>query len=293
MPARRPITIEDLLSFRMGFGSKLDGAPRAPTPSKLPRPKQTSRAPAARPGLREIPRPRQLDQDALGSLPLMYQPGEQWLYNTGTQVLGVLLARATGQDLPSLFGERIFGPLGMADTGFIVPAASLPRLTTAYQTNPQTGETTILDDPAHSFWSTPSLPDASGWLVSTIDDYWKFVSMLLAGGTAGDDRIISPAGITLMTMDRLTPAQRAASTMFLGPHGGWGLGLAVPATGAGDQPFPCGVGWDGGTGTTWRSNLQRGVTAILLPRSWLPPHRSHRNSSVTSWCRQWSAATAS
>ena len=261
VPANRPITIEDLLSFRMGFGTVM-----AP-PGSYPIQKAEAEA-----DLKSIggppwpPGDHTPDSwiDALGSLPLMYQPGEQWLYNTGAQVLGVLLARATGQDLPALFQERIFGPLGMTDTGFTVPAASLPRLTTAYQPNPETGEISILDDPAHSFWSTPSLPDASGWLVSTIDDYWKFVSMLLAGGTAGDARIISPAGITLMTMDRLTPAQRAASTVFLGEHGGWGLGLAVPATGARDQPFPCGVGWDGGTGTTWRSNLQRGVTAILF-----------------------------
>jgi CubicO group peptidase (beta-lactamase class C family) len=261
VPAHRSITVEDLLSFRLGFGSIM--APPATHPIQRAEADLDLKSIGGPPW---PPGDHTPDSwiDALGSLPLMYQPGEQWLYNTGSQVLGILLARATGQDLPALFQERIFGPLGMTDTGFTVPAASLPRLTTAYQPNPETGELSLLDDPAHSFWSTPSLPDASGWLVSTIDDYWKFVSMVLQGGTAGDERIISPAGITLMTMDRLSPAQRAASTMFLGEHQGWGLGLAVPATGAGDQPFPGGVGWDGGTGTTWRSNLQRGVTAILF-----------------------------
>jgi CubicO group peptidase (beta-lactamase class C family) len=224
---------------------------------------------------------------ALGSLPLMYQPGEQWLYNTSGQVLGVLLARACGQDLESVLRERIFEPLGMIDTGFTVPTEHLTRLTTFYLPNPETGDLSVLDDPGHSWWSTPpSFPDASGWLVSTIDDYWSFVSMLLPGGApqgagsaprgapqgAGSaqggaeqgERILSPATVALMTADRLTPSQRDASRLFLGEHGGWGLGLAVPATGSSDQPLPCGIGWDGGSGTTWRSNPHTGVSGILF-----------------------------
>ncbi len=67
-----------------------------------------------------------------------------------------------------------------------------------------------------------------------------------------------------MTTDRLTPSQRRASALFLGEHGGWGLGLTVPAAGSRDQPLPCGIGWDGGSGTTWRSSLSSGVTGILF-----------------------------
>lgn len=195
----------------------------------------------------------------------MYQPGEQWLYNSSGQVLGVLLARACGKDLESVLRERIFEPLGMTDTGFTVRAGQLSRLATAYQPDPQTGELSVLDDPAHSWWSTPpSFPDASGWLVSTIDDYWSFVSMMLAGGTGQGERVLSPATVARMTTDRLTSSQRDVSALFLGEHGGWGLGLMVPATGASEQPLPCGIGWDGGTGTTWRSNPGSGVTGILF-----------------------------
>src|SRR5439155_3160115 len=129
--------------------------------------------------------------------------------------------------------ERIFDPLGMADTGFTVAAAGVDQLTTAYAPDPDTGEVSVLDDPADSWWTTPrSFPDASGWLVSTIDDYWTFVSMLLAGDTGRGRRILSPATVALMTTDRLTPEQREASRLFLGEHGGWGLGLRVPAEGA-------------------------------------------------------------
>jgi CubicO group peptidase (beta-lactamase class C family) len=202
---------------------------------------------------------------ALGSLPLMAQPGERWLYNSSGQVLGVLLARACGRDVESVLRERVFEPLGMTDTGFTVPPEALTRLTTAYRPHPQTGELSVLDDPAHSWWSTPpSFPDASGGLVSTVDDYWTFVSMLLAGGTGNGERILSPATVALMTTDRLTATQRDASTLFLGEDLGWGLGLAVPAAGSPDQPLPWGIGWDGGSGTTWHSNLRRGVTGILL-----------------------------
>lgn len=106
-----------------------------------------------------------------------------------------------------------------------------------------------------------------GWLVSTMDDYWSFVSMLLAGGNGNGEHILSTESVVLMTSDRLTPSQRNGSALFLGPQGSWGVGLTVPATGASDEPFPSGTGWDGGTGTTWRSHIGRRATAILFTQS--------------------------
>ena len=261
-PAKRPITLEDLLSYRLGLGSVM-----AP-PGSYP----IQRAEAEL-GLHSIGGPPwppvAHDPDgwmaALGSLPLMYQPGERWLYNTSAQVLGVLLARACGRDLESVLRERILDPLGMADTGFTVPAEQLGRLTTAYRPDPETGQLRVLDDPADSWWGRPtSFPDASGWLVSTIDDYWSFVSMLLAGGTGPGGRVLSPETVALMTTDRLTPDQRRASALFLDEGCGWGLGLEVPAAGAAGRPLPCGIGWTGGSGTTWRSSAGIGVTGILF-----------------------------
>ena len=262
VPANRPITLEDLLSYRLGFGSVM-----AP-PGSFPIQREEDKL-----GLRSIGGPPwppvTHDVDgwiaALGSLPLIYQPGEQWLYNTSGQVLGVLLARACGEDLETVLRQRVLEPLEMTDTGFTVPADQLGRLTTQYVPDPEVGGLSVLDDPAHSWWGKPtSFPDASGWLVSTMDDYWSFVSMLLAGGSGRGERILSPPSVALMTSDRLTPVQKEASTLFLGPNGGWGFGLAVPATGSAHQPLPVGVGWDGGTGTTWRSNLHNGVTGILF-----------------------------
>jgi CubicO group peptidase (beta-lactamase class C family) len=180
-------------------------------------------------------------------------------------VLGVLLARAAGKGLAELMRERIFAPLGMADTRFAVPREQLRRLTSLYVPDRETGVLSLLDEPADSWWGRPPrFPDASGWLVSTIDDYWTFVSMLLAGGSLRGERILSEQSVARMTSDRLTPAQRAGASLFLGDHGSWGFGLAVPAAGTTGRPLPSGFGWDGGSGTTWRTNAERGVTGILL-----------------------------
>ena len=262
MPARRSITVDDLLTYRMGFGSVM-----AP-PDTYP----IQRAEAAA-GLQSIGGPPwppgRHDPDswiaALGALPLMEQPGEQWRYNSSGQVLGVLVARAAGTDLASAVGDRILGPLGMTDTGFSVPGASLDRLTTFYVPDDDGGVPAVLDDPAGSWWATPPrLPDGSGWLVSTVDDYWAFVSLLLRRGAVDGTRILSEDAVARMTTNQLTSAQRAGNAPFLGEHDGWGFGMAAPPADATGQPLPCGYGWEGGSGTSWRTNPERGVTGILL-----------------------------
>ena len=258
VPARRAITIGDLLDFRLGFGALMAMPGTYPIQvAEAELELQSIGGPPWPPG------PHDPDSwiAALGTLPLIHQPGEAWLYNTGTQVLGVLLARACGQDLGTVLRERIFEPLGMQDTGFWVPPAKLDRLTTFYLPDGDTGELSVLDDPADSWWAKPPRhPDASGWLVSTIDDYWAFVSMLVGGGA----EVLAPGTVARMTADHLTPAQREPYPMFFGEHGSWGLGLMVPAAGADDPPFPAGVGWDGGSGVTWRSQPERRATGILL-----------------------------
>src|SRR5215469_13823988 len=102
------------------------------------------------------------------------------MYNTGSDVLGVLLARVSGQPLEAFLRERIFGPLGMKDTAFSVPAASLNRLATSYWSNPASGELSVYDDAKNGQWSRPpAFPSAAGGLVSTIDDYLAFGQMML------------------------------------------------------------------------------------------------------------------
>src|SRR5207253_9717525 len=106
----------------------------------------------------------------LGTLPLEHQPGSRWLYDTGAEILGVLIARAAGQPFETFLRERIFEPLGMKDTGFSVPPASLNRLATGYSTDPQSGALRVYDEAEGGQWSRPpAFPSGAGGLVSTRD----------------------------------------------------------------------------------------------------------------------------
>ncbi len=264
VPAVRPITVEDLLTFRLGFGSIM--APPGTYPI------QTAEADLQLATLGPPWPPPPFGPDEwirrFATLPLLHQPGEQWMYNTGAQVLGILLERAGGQPLEALLRDRLFGPLGMVDTGFSVPPDRLGRFTTAYAPDPKPGVTEVINvlDPIEGSWwgRPPALPNAAGWMVSTIDDFWAFARMLVDRGVHDGERILSEASIELMVRDRLTDAQRAASTLFLGAHSSWGLGLSVPAAAGDPAAIPRGIGWDGGTGTTWRSDLDRDLTGILF-----------------------------
>ncbi|WP_433009053.1 serine hydrolase domain-containing protein [Kribbella sp. CA-294648] len=236
VPAVRAITVRDLLTFRMGLGES-DNAEIRSREEELE--------------LRTFgpPKPRSpLDPDEwmrrLGTLPLQYQPGERWMYGTGSQVLGVLIARAAGQSLEEVLRERIFEPLGMKDTGFT--AADPGRLTTAYL-----GEEDF-DSAGSSQWSTPpSFPDGAGGLISTVDDFHAFARMMLAGGNG----ILSSESVRQMTTDHLTAEQRAAAVDFLGPDTGWGLGVSV---GGGRY------GWAGGLGTLWSTSPDQRTVVLLL-----------------------------
>jgi CubicO group peptidase (beta-lactamase class C family) len=128
----------------------------------------------------------------------------------------------------------------------------------------ETGALAVLDPSSSGWWNEPpKAPNLAGMLVSTIDDFWAFVSMLLAGGLHGTERVLSEASVSAMTRDHLTAAQRESAALFLG-QGGWGYGMATPAPLTGEPPVPWGFGWDGGTGTTWRTDPVRGITGILL-----------------------------
>src|SRR5437868_8696888 len=119
----------------------------------------------------------------------MYQPGERWMYHTGSDVLSVLIARASGESLANFFRERIFEPLGMKDTAFSVPEAQLGRLATCYHFDPASGKLAVFDAARGSRWSRPpSFASGGGGLVSTVDDYLAFSRMMLNKGKNGRER---------------------------------------------------------------------------------------------------------
>ncbi|ADB31090.1 beta-lactamase [Kribbella flavida DSM 17836] len=266
VPARRPITVRDVLTSTFGLGMDLTalGTPimgaifeQGLTPN-LPEP---------------MPEPDEWMR-RLGALPLMNQPGERWQYHISNDLLGVLVARVTGQSFESFLRERIFDPLGMKDTGFHVPADRMHRLPPLYAPDPQTGEFHVWDEAEGGRHSAPpAFQGGGGGLVSTVDDYHAYFRMLLNNGMHGNQRILSRAAVELMTTNRLTPEQNAARNATAtnnvhvsfgqGQHGGWGLGMAV-RTYRGDYAPIGQFGWDGGSGTTTYGDPDNQLTGILL-----------------------------
>jgi CubicO group peptidase (beta-lactamase class C family) len=260
VPAVRAITVEDLLTFRLGFGNIM-----AP-PGTYPIQQAEAELDLKTLGPPWPPPPFGSDEwiTRFATLPLLHQPGEEWRYNTGAQVLGILLERATGLPLEAFLRRRLFEPLGMVDTSFSVPVEKQVRFTTAYMPD-DAGGLSVLDPPAAGWWNTPQpMANAAGMLVSTLDDFWAFVSMLAAQGRHGGQPLLSPAAVEAMTRDHLTEAQRASAPIFLGAHGGWGYGMAAPGPSRAGPPEPSGYGWNGGTGTLWTTDPDYGLTGIVL-----------------------------
>ncbi|WP_077798843.1 serine hydrolase [Streptomyces sp. JHA26] len=255
VPAARPITVEDLLVFRAGWGFPSDfSLPAAQALSALP-------GHPLRPA--EVPEPGTW-LAALAKVPLLHQPGEAWLYNTCSDLQGVLIARVTGRPLPEFLAERLFEPLGMVDTAFEVPAAKRDRFTTFYRPAPSgDGTLEVSDTPDGQWGSLPVFPSGAGGLVSTADDLLAFARMLLAGGTANGRTVLSPASVRAMTTDHLTAAQREAARLFLEGQG-WGYGGQVDVDRTEPWNVPGRYGWVGGSGTSAHLVPATGTTAVLL-----------------------------
>jgi CubicO group peptidase (beta-lactamase class C family) len=270
VPANRPISVRDLLTFRMGFGQMMtrpDAYPILKAANEL----QIGMGP---PNLTTMPAPDEWIR-RLGTLPLMHQPGEKWMYHTASDVLGVLIARASGQPFETFLRERIFEPLSMKDTAFSVPVATLDRLATSYWTNFKTGAFEVYDEAESGHWSRPATFQSGGaGLVSTVDDYLAFGQMLLNKGKHGSERILSRPSVEAMTTDHLTPRQKAASGLVSGyfDSHGWGFGVSI-VTRRDDITGDVGTfGWDGGLGTSWRSDPKEEMVGILMTqRAWTSP----------------------
>jgi CubicO group peptidase (beta-lactamase class C family) len=250
VPAERAITTRDLLTFTFGFGIVTEMFMTAePWPVQKAVGELGIAAALGAPDPEHQPGP-----DAwiagLGSLPLLAQPGERWMYNTGACVLGVLLARAAGLPFAEVLRTRIFEPLGMAETAFWTPEPE--RLATAYQPRPAG---LVVADPPEGAWSRqPAFEDGAAGLVSTAADMLAFARMFLRGGGS----VLSAESVRAMTTDQLTPEQKALGG--LGPGffdtQSWGYCQAVRNNGA--------FGWAGGYGTTWLVDPGRDLVVIVM-----------------------------
>jgi CubicO group peptidase (beta-lactamase class C family) len=271
VPAARAITTRDLLTFTLGFGMVGEMfASAQPWPVVA----ATEELRLSTIGPPDPPVPPEPDTwiAALGSLPLLAQPGERWMYNTGAQVLGVLAARAAGQPFSEVLATRVFGPLGMRDTGFWT--ADTHRLATSYQPAPD--GLVVRDEPDGKWSRPPAFADGAAGLVSTADDLLAFAQMLLRGGAP----VLPAAAVRAMTTDQLTPAQKARGGLLPGFFDGrsWGFCQAVYDSGA--------FGWDGGLGTSWLVDPSQDLTVIVLTQRMFEspdPPQVHRDIQAAAY----------
>jgi len=256
-PAHRPITVHDVLTFRLGYGMGFDW----PWPQPFLDVTQERGIATAPPQPQLAPDPDTWIRE-LGALPLLHQPGARWLYHYGSEVLGVLIARASGQPFSEFLAERVFEPLGMHDTAFF--ASDPTRLTSCYTRNPETGAIECFDPPAGDWATMPAFPSGGGGLVSTVDDFFAFGRMLLADGQLPDgSRLLSRASVEAMTTDQIGAGPGVPGPSMDGSLG-WGFGVGVQVRRVGLVPTVGGYGWTGGLGSAWGNDPTERLVTIVL-----------------------------
>ena len=258
VPADRPITTRDVLTNLLGLGMDFT----APWPQAVMEAMGDLGLPPGAPEPEQAPPPDEWIR-RLGTLPLQRQPGERWLYNVGSDVLGVLVARAADQPFDALLRERVLDPLGMTSTGFstveLGPGAA-DRLGTSYNVLP---EPSVYDAPDGQWATTPTFPSGAAGLLSTVDDLAAFGTMLLAGGILPDgSRLLSRASVAAITTDQLGVADGfphidPARSM------GWGFGVGVQVRRIGLRSVGA-YGWDGGLGSSWANDPSEDLVGVVL-----------------------------
>jgi CubicO group peptidase (beta-lactamase class C family) len=266
-PARVPITLLDLLTHRAGFayhftavgaladayGNIFNGIDALVDPGAW--------------------------LNRVAELPLMFQPGTRWHYGISTDILGALIQRISGLSLEAFFRTRIFDPLDMADTGFLVPPEKLGRLSVAYAIDPVTQQRVVEDHPASSRFAKPGrFQSGGGGLVSTADDYLRFARLLLGRGRLQGDvderargpRLLSHRSVDLMRTNFLSPDQRRIPAFGQLVWAGQGFGLGVAIVDDPAQQRTLGYrsagsfGWPGAFGTSWFADPVENMIGIML-----------------------------
>jgi CubicO group peptidase (beta-lactamase class C family) len=248
VPAKRPITVQDLLRHTSGLTYEFTGE------------SAVQRLYGKAQLFRDLPNAELVAE--IAKLPLLEQPGVAWHYSHSTDVIGRIIEVISGQTLGAFLRERLFTPLGMSDTGFFAPADKHERLAEAFANDPDTGAAVELINVR----AAPRLEMGGGGLVSTMDDYARFLLMLYRGGTLGSARILGRKTIAFMTADHLGPEVRIGTRFLLAPGHGFGLGFAVRRD-AGMAPAPGTVGeyfWGGIAGTAFWIAPQEELIALMM-----------------------------
>ncbi|HXM18914.1 MAG TPA: serine hydrolase domain-containing protein [Candidatus Tumulicola sp.] len=246
-PAKRPVTIRHLLAHTSGIGYAFT----SPIVARL----------------------QEDTQKREWELPLLHDPGEKWTYGAGTTVLGMIVEKATGRSLEAYFQERIFGPLGMADTSFAVASNKQSRVPTIHdRTNGM-----LRERPRKAIDSTPTAPfEGDGGLYSTAQDYGLFVQMLLNGGTLGSVTLLTEESVRLMGENHIgalfVEQQPAADPIMTKPfplvagRDRFGLGFMIASEGDGDAKLrsPGSLSWAGVRNTHFWIDPRRHVAGVML-----------------------------
>lgn len=252
VPAARPITVRHLLTFQAGHGFPGDFA--GPVVARLLDDlRQGPPQPDATP-------PPDEWMARLATVPLLHQPGAGWTYNTGSDILGVLLSRVEGAPFGDVLTDTVLGPLRMGDTGFAASPGGLERMTTWYRRDADAGGFQLVDPPDGQWRARPAFPSGAGGLVSTADDWCAFGRMLLARGEYDGTQVLSPEAVDVMTASHV---EAEPDNPFLQGHG-WGFGGSVDLAATERWNVPGRYGWVGGTGTAAYIIPSRGLLVIWL-----------------------------
>ncbi|MEZ2335523.1 serine hydrolase domain-containing protein [Mucilaginibacter sp. RCC_168] len=266
VPAKREITIRDLLTHTSGIEYAQIGSPRM----------NAIYAKSKIPGGFVADKIRLADvMDKLGKLPLTHQPGERWTYGLNIDVLGYLVEKVSGKTLDQFFKERIFDPLGMKDTYFYIPAAKQSRLVAVYTPDKQ-GRLVK--------WTASTLPgvdfdypktagtyfSGGAGLSSTIKDYAIFLQMMLNGGVYNGQRLLARHTVEMMTENQI-------GDLYINPDKdkfGLGFGITTPASSAKLGVSPGSFAWGGFYGTLYWVDPKEHLVCLLFIQNWPLPHNA-------------------
>lgn len=248
----RPITVADLMRHTAGFGN------------------------SGHPGVGKDFQQAKL-QDAtslddyvsrLASVPLAYQPGEDWIYSNSIDVLGLVIQNASGQPFDEFLQERILNPLGMNDTGFFVPENKRERFATLYNRDQDGLKPNDSPQANDRYYSKPAVPSGGGGLVGTAEDYMQFLMMIANGGEWAGKRYLKSETVKLMTTNQLP---KAAYPIYFGKqvrHGigySFGFNVRVEASDDWDPAAPVGeLGWGGAASTHYWGSPKDEVIVVTL-----------------------------
>jgi CubicO group peptidase (beta-lactamase class C family) len=257
VPAKRPITIQDLMRHTSGLTYGFTGGSQVQ--------KLTQAA-----GLTSPERTSAEHIEVIARLPLQHQPGEVWEYSVSTDVLGRVVEIVAGASLGATLRERIFAPLGMDDTAFYTPKSKVERRAEAFSWDAFSASRLS----TNSMTEPPRFESGGGGLLSTIGDYARFVAMLGRGGALDGARILGSRTIAFMASDHLGPTV-VKNHSLLWPGHGFGLGFCV-RTATGLAPTAGSVGeyfWGGVAGTAFWLSPRDELFAILMVQA--PEYREY------------------